>query len=67
MQQNPVRRTPPGDLCCAGASTDVIPAPAGAMVTDMTETSSGSLYSRCGKVGKVMYTVGAVFAAPTWI
>ena len=33
------------------------------MVTDMTETSSGSLYSKCGKVGKVMYTVGAVFAA----
>ena len=33
------------------------------MLTSAESNGGGSLYSRCGKVGKVLYTVGAVFAA----
>ena len=53
------------DVCCAapGSTVDLITPPAAPIMTDVTETGGSSIYGKCGKVGKMMYTVGAVFAA----
>jgi len=64
--KNEIQRNPPSpasDICCAGAGCDLITPPAAPLVGEVTETGGSSLYSKFGKVGKVMYTVGAVFAA----
>lgn len=59
IQRNPQSSRP--DICCAGSLDTVGVSPS---VLASTESGGGgSLYSRCGKVGKVLYSVGAVFAA----
>ena len=61
-----IQRKPPSsasDICCAGAGCDLITPPAAPLVGEVTETGGSSLYGKFGKVGKMMYTVGAVFAA----
>ena len=57
-----VSRNVSSNVCCAG--TDLITPPAPPPLTSSSsEGGVTSVYSRCGKVGKVMYSVGAVFAA----
>ena len=61
-----IQRKPPSpstDICCAGAGCDVITPPAAPIVSDVSESGGSSLYGKFGRVGKVMYTVGAVVAA----
>ena len=59
IQRNP--QSSRADICCAGSLDTVGVSPS---VLASTESGGGgSLYSRCGKVGKVLYSVGAVFAA----
>jgi len=62
------RASGPPPTCCAGSSLDCLPSPAPPVGTNTTTpvcSSQGrqSLYSSYGKLGKVAYTVGAVFAA----
>jgi len=58
------------NTCCAGSSLDCVLPPSPPV--EVPSTGSGvvcaqdgkrSIYSSCGKLGKVAYTVGAVFAA----
>merc|ERR1712062_206562 len=62
--KNEIQRNPQSsraDICCAGSLDTIGVSPS---VLASTESGGGgSLYSRCGKVGKVLYSVGAVFAA----
>lgn len=71
MADNLPRSSGPPNTCCAGSSFDCLPSPA-PPATNNSGSGSGvvctpgakqSVYSSCGKLGKVAYTVGAVFAA----
>lgn len=64
--KNEIQRNPQSsraDICCAGSFDSVGVCPAPPVLTSAEGGGGGSLYSRCGKVGKVLYSVGAVFAA----
>eukprot|EP00092_Neocalanus_flemingeri_P025581 GFUD01027734.1.p1 GENE.GFUD01027734.1~~GFUD01027734.1.p1 ORF type:complete len:371 (-),score=79.73 GFUD01027734.1:152-1264(-) len=70
MAENLPRASVPPSTCCAGSGLDCITAPAPPVNTSNSGSgvvcaSNGkrSFYSNCGKFGKVVYTVGAVFAA----
>lgn len=71
MAENLPRTSGQPNTCCAGSGLDCITAPA-PPITNNQSSGSGlvcasdgkrSFYSSCGKFGKVVYTVGAVFAA----
>lgn len=65
VQRNTANTAKVTDVCCAapGSSVDLITPPAAPIMTEVSETGGTSIYGKCGKVGKMMYTVGAVFAA----